>query len=166
MLNGLYKHTTMQSTFGVIMLALVPDSHTGRLVPKIMPLKEVLVHYIDHRHTVIVRRAQVELDKALEREHPTAHTTSGTAPVAVAARHLHLRARRVDITDLEEPHRPREPRRLEHRVHLRRKPGRVRLVLGDSPLEQLAAPAQSIAFSCPCAISIHHVNGCCSTTCA
>ena len=68
-LNGLYKHTTMQSTFGVIMLALVPDSHTGRLVPKIMPLKEVLVHYIDHRHTVIVRRTQFELDKALEREH-------------------------------------------------------------------------------------------------
>jgi DNA gyrase subunit A len=68
-LNGLYKHTTMQSTFGVIMLALVPDSHTGRLVPKVMPLKEVLVHYIDHRHTVIVRRTQFELDKALEREH-------------------------------------------------------------------------------------------------
>jgi DNA gyrase subunit A len=68
-LNGLYKHTTMQSTFGVIMLALVPDSHTGRLVPKVMPLKEVLVHYIDHRHNVIVRRTQFELDKALEREH-------------------------------------------------------------------------------------------------
>jgi DNA gyrase subunit A len=45
------------------------SSHTGRLVPKIMPLKEVLVHYIDHRHTVIVRRTQFELDKALEREH-------------------------------------------------------------------------------------------------
>jgi DNA gyrase subunit A len=68
-LNGLYKHTTMQSTFGVIMLALVPDSHTGRLVPKIMPLKEVLEHYIEHRHTVIVRRTQFELDKAVEREH-------------------------------------------------------------------------------------------------
>ncbi|MDB4906826.1 MAG: gyrase subunit [Gemmatimonadetes bacterium] len=68
-LNQLYKHTTMQSTFGVIMLALVPDSVTGRLVPKVMPLKEVLEHYIAHRHTVIVRRAQFELDKALEREH-------------------------------------------------------------------------------------------------
>ena len=68
-LNGLYKHTTMQSTFGVIMLALVPDSHTGRLVPKVMPLKEVLEHYIDHRHTVIVRRTEFELAKALEREH-------------------------------------------------------------------------------------------------
>jgi len=68
-LNGLYKHTTMQSTFGVIMLALVPDAHTGRLVPKIMPLKEVLEHYIEHRHTVIVRRTQFELDKAVEREH-------------------------------------------------------------------------------------------------
>ena len=68
-LNGLYKHTTMQSTFGVIMLALVPDSHTGRLVPKVMPIKEVLQHYIEHRHTVIVRRTEFELAKALEREH-------------------------------------------------------------------------------------------------
>ncbi len=68
-LNGLYKHTTMQSTFGVIMLALVPDSHTKRLVPKVMPLKEVLVHYVEHRHTVIVRRTEFELAKALEREH-------------------------------------------------------------------------------------------------
>jgi DNA gyrase subunit A len=68
-LNQLYKHTAMQSTFGVIMLALVPDSQTGRLVPKVMPLKEVLEHYIAHRHDVIVRRAQFELDKALEREH-------------------------------------------------------------------------------------------------
>jgi DNA gyrase subunit A len=68
-LNQLFKHTTMQSTFGVIMLALVPDSHTGQLVPKIMPLKEVLQHYIAHRHTVVVRRTQYELDKALEREH-------------------------------------------------------------------------------------------------
>ncbi|MEO7367183.1 MAG: DNA gyrase subunit A, partial [Gemmatimonadaceae bacterium] len=68
-LNGLYKHTTMQSTFGVIMLALVPDSNTGQLVPKIMPLKEVLQHYIEHRHEVVVRRTQYDLDKALEREH-------------------------------------------------------------------------------------------------
>ena len=68
-LNQLYKHTAMQSTFGVIMLALVPDAQTGRLVPKVMPLKEVLEHYIAHRHTVIVRRAQFELDKALDREH-------------------------------------------------------------------------------------------------
>jgi DNA gyrase subunit A len=68
-LNQLYKHTAMQSTFGVIMLALVPDSQTGRLVPKVMPLKEVLEHYIEHRHNVIVRRAQFELDKAQEREH-------------------------------------------------------------------------------------------------
>src|SRR5687768_6551380 len=68
-LNQLYKHTTMQSTFGVIMLALVPDPTTKRLVPKIMGLREVLEHFIAHRHEVIVRRAQFELDKALEREH-------------------------------------------------------------------------------------------------
>jgi len=68
-LNQLYKHTAMQSTFGVIMLALVPDARTGSLVPKVMPLKEVLEHYIVHRHDVIVRRTQFDLDKALEREH-------------------------------------------------------------------------------------------------
>ena len=68
-LNQLYKHTQMQTTFGVIMLALVPDPATRRLVPKVMPLKEVLEHYIAHRHEVIVRRTQFELDKALDREH-------------------------------------------------------------------------------------------------
>src|SRR5450432_1066627 len=68
-LNQLYKHTTMQSTFGVINLALVPDSNTGQLVPKVMPLKELLEHYIKHRHEVVVRRTQFDLDKALDREH-------------------------------------------------------------------------------------------------
>ncbi|HEY5061972.1 MAG TPA: DNA topoisomerase (ATP-hydrolyzing), partial [Gemmatimonadaceae bacterium] len=68
-LNQLYKHTAMQSTFGVIMLALVPDPRTGSLVPKVMPLLDVLQHYIEHRHVVIVRRTQFDLDKALEREH-------------------------------------------------------------------------------------------------
>ncbi len=68
-LNQLYKHSQMQATFGVINLALVPDSHTAQLVPKVMPLKELLEHYITHRHVVIVRRTQYDLDKALEREH-------------------------------------------------------------------------------------------------
>jgi DNA gyrase subunit A len=68
-LNQLYKHTSMQSTFGVIMLALVPDAKTGSLVPKVMALKECLEHYVAHRHEVIVRRTKFDLDKALEREH-------------------------------------------------------------------------------------------------
>jgi DNA gyrase subunit A len=68
-LNQLYKHTQMQATFGVINLALVPDEHTGQLVPKVMPLRDMLEHYIGHRHEVIVRRTQFDLDKALEREH-------------------------------------------------------------------------------------------------
>ncbi|MGZ8455611.1 MAG: DNA gyrase subunit A [Gemmatirosa sp.] len=68
-LNQLYKHSTMQSTFGVIMLALVPDAATGRLIPKVMPVRDVLLHYIKHRHEVIVRRTQFDLDKALDREH-------------------------------------------------------------------------------------------------
>jgi DNA gyrase subunit A len=68
-LNQLYKHTQMQSTFGVIMLALVPDAQTKQLVPKVMGLKEILEHFIAHRHEVIVKRTQYDLDKALEREH-------------------------------------------------------------------------------------------------
>jgi len=68
-LNQLYKHTTMQSTFGVIMLSLVPDPGTGQLVPQVLPLKATIEHFITHRHAVIVRRAQFDLDKALEREH-------------------------------------------------------------------------------------------------
>jgi DNA gyrase subunit A len=68
-LNQLYKQTQMQSSFGVILLALVPDSHTGQLVPKVMGLKEALSHYVAHRHEVIVRRTQFDLDKALDREH-------------------------------------------------------------------------------------------------
>jgi DNA gyrase subunit A len=68
-LNQLDKLTAMQSTFGVIMLALVPDVNTRQLVPKVLTLRQCLGHYIEHRHEVIVRRTQFDLDKALEREH-------------------------------------------------------------------------------------------------
>ncbi|MBW7933909.1 MAG: DNA gyrase subunit A [Gemmatimonadaceae bacterium] len=68
-LNQLYKHTAMQQTFGVIMLALVPDPTTKRLVPRVMGMREALLHYIHHRHDVIVRRTQFDLDKAKERAH-------------------------------------------------------------------------------------------------
>ncbi len=62
-LNRLYKHTQMQSTFGVIMLALVGG------VPRVLSLKQVLQHFIDHRHDVVVRRSTYELRVAREREH-------------------------------------------------------------------------------------------------
>ena len=62
-LNGLYKHTAMQSTFGVINLALVNGA------PKIMSLKEMLEHFITHRHTVIVRRTEFDIAEAKKREH-------------------------------------------------------------------------------------------------
>jgi DNA gyrase subunit A len=62
-LNQLYKHTQMQTTFGVIMLALTNGA------PKIMNLKELLQHFIDHRHQVIVRRTQFDLEAAQAREH-------------------------------------------------------------------------------------------------
>jgi DNA gyrase subunit A len=62
-LNQLYKHTTMQSTFGVIMLALDGGA------PKVMNLKQLLERFIAHRHEIVVRRTQFDLDAALAREH-------------------------------------------------------------------------------------------------
>ena len=62
-LNQLYKNTQMQDTFGIIMLALVDGE------PKILTLRQCLDYYIDHRKTVILRRTQFELDKALARAH-------------------------------------------------------------------------------------------------
>jgi DNA gyrase subunit A len=62
-LNQLYKHTAMQSTFGVIMLAL---DHGA---PKIMNLKQLIERFIEHRHEIIVRRTQFDLDAAQAREH-------------------------------------------------------------------------------------------------
>jgi DNA gyrase subunit A len=62
-LNRLYKHTQMQSTFGAIMLALVKG------VPKIMNLKEMIQHFVDHRHEIVVRRSKHDLKVAEDREH-------------------------------------------------------------------------------------------------
>ncbi|MEQ1855611.1 MAG: DNA gyrase subunit A [Longimicrobiales bacterium] len=62
-LNQLFKHTQMQSTFGTILLALVDGQ------PKIMSLREMIRHFTDHRLVVIVRRSEFDLARALEREH-------------------------------------------------------------------------------------------------
>ncbi len=62
-LNQLFKHTQMQTTFGIIMLALVNGE------PKILTLRQCLDCYIDHRKDVILRRTQFDLDKALARAH-------------------------------------------------------------------------------------------------
>lgn len=62
-LNYLFKHTQMQETFGVILLALVDDE------PKIMGLKEMLFHYIDHQRDVVTRRTKFDLEKAEARSH-------------------------------------------------------------------------------------------------
>jgi len=62
-LNRLYKHTQMQTTFGAILLALVDG------VPRVMGLREMLLHFIDHRHQVVIRRSEFELRKARDREH-------------------------------------------------------------------------------------------------
>jgi len=62
-LNRLYKHTQMQDTFGVIMLALVDNT------PRVLNLKEILYYYLEHQKDVIVRRTRYELEKAEARAH-------------------------------------------------------------------------------------------------
>jgi len=62
-LNQLYKHTQMETTFGVIMLALVENR------PRVLNLRQILECYIEHRKVIIRRRTQFELDKALKRAH-------------------------------------------------------------------------------------------------
>ncbi len=62
-LNQLYAHTTMQVTFGVIMLGL------DKGVPKMLSLKEMITLFIEHRHEVVVRRTTYDLRKAEERAH-------------------------------------------------------------------------------------------------
>ncbi|MFA6601229.1 MAG: DNA gyrase subunit A [Candidatus Omnitrophota bacterium] len=62
-MNQLYKHTQMQETFGVIMLALVDGQ------PRVLTLKQMLEHYVEFRVEVIVRRTKFELDKAEKRAH-------------------------------------------------------------------------------------------------
>ncbi|MCK8816607.1 DNA gyrase subunit A [Natroniella sulfidigena] len=62
-LNKLYKHTRLQTTFGIIMLALVDKE------PQILGIKEVLNHYINHQKDVITRRTRYDLNKATARAH-------------------------------------------------------------------------------------------------
>ncbi len=62
-LNQLYKHTQLQDTFGIILLAL------SNGIPKIMPLKEVLTNFVDFRHEIVVRRTEFELKEAEARAH-------------------------------------------------------------------------------------------------
>ena len=63
LLNQLFKHTQLQDTFGVIMLALVNNE------PKVMSLLEMLEHYLKHQEEVVTRRTQYDLNKAEERDH-------------------------------------------------------------------------------------------------
>ncbi|WP_337366524.1 DNA gyrase subunit A [Phascolarctobacterium sp.] len=62
-LNQLYKHTKLQDSFGIIMLALV-DGH-----PRVLNLKQILVYYLEHQKEVITRRTRYELGKAKDRAH-------------------------------------------------------------------------------------------------
>ncbi len=62
-LNNLYKHTQLETTFGVIMLALVNNR------PEVLNLKQILHHFLEHRREIVVRRTSFELRKAEERAH-------------------------------------------------------------------------------------------------
>ena len=62
-LNYLYKHTQLETTFGVINLALVNNS------PRVLNLKQILIYFIDHRRNIVRRRTQFDLDRALKRAH-------------------------------------------------------------------------------------------------
>ncbi|MFH0753233.1 MAG: DNA gyrase subunit A [Candidatus Omnitrophota bacterium] len=62
-LNYLFKHTQLETTFGIINLALVNNS------PRVLNLKQLMAYYIEHRRVVICRRTQFDLDKALRRAH-------------------------------------------------------------------------------------------------
>ena len=62
-LNQLYKFTQMESTFGIILLAIVNDR------PELLNLKEILVHYVEHRKEIVTRRTRHELRKAEARAH-------------------------------------------------------------------------------------------------
>ncbi|MEE9464162.1 MAG: DNA gyrase subunit A, partial [Candidatus Neomarinimicrobiota bacterium] len=62
-LNNLYKQTQLQDTFGIILLALVNG------VPQVLNLKQILNHFIDFRHVVVVRRTTFEIEEARERAH-------------------------------------------------------------------------------------------------
>jgi DNA gyrase subunit A len=73
-LNQLYKHTPLQSSFGFNMLALVPAPSTvpgivQTLEPQVLSLRQMLVHFIEHRKVVIRRRTEYDLNKARERAH-------------------------------------------------------------------------------------------------
>ena len=63
LLKQLFKHTQLQDTFGVNMLALVDNQ------PRTLNLKEMLVHYLNHQKDVVTRRTKYELNKAKERAH-------------------------------------------------------------------------------------------------
>lgn len=62
-LNNLYKHTNMQTTFGIIMLALVNG------IPKVLNLKDMMQHFINHRMDVLIRKTKFELDAAEKKAH-------------------------------------------------------------------------------------------------
>ena len=67
-LNQLFKHTQLQDTYGVIMLALAGDGPTS-LQPKVMNILEILQYYIRHQEDVVTRRTKYDLNKAEERAH-------------------------------------------------------------------------------------------------
>ena len=87
-LNKLFKHSAMQSTFGVNTLALVDG------VPQTLSLKDMLRHYIAHQKEVIIRRTRFELDKAKKRAHILEGLPGGASPTWTRSSPYHPLQRR------------------------------------------------------------------------
>jgi len=142
--NQIYKHTRMQETFGVNMVALV----NGR--PRVLNLKEAIHHYVEHRHEIVVRRTEYDLRKAQDRAHILEGLTLALdhldavitivrhSPDTEAARHNLMRGRyprdlsEADLRELNVP--------LTPPVEAERGSDTVRQLLGDEYEEMVQRP--------------------------
>ena len=92
-LNNLFKHTQLQISFGAINLALVENK------PKVLPLKDILVHYLNFQKEVITRRTKFELDKAEARAHILRGLVIAQANIDEVIRQIKLSEDKQDAVD-------------------------------------------------------------------
>jgi DNA gyrase subunit A len=144
--NQIYKHSRMQETFGVNMVALVD----GR--PKVLNLKDAIRHYVEHRHEIVVRRTEYDLAKAQDRAHILEGLTLALdhldavitivrhSPDTEAARHNLMRGRyprdlsEADLRELNVP--------LTPPVEAERSKDTVRQLLGDDFEDVVDSPEE------------------------
>jgi len=144
--NQVYKHSRLQDTFGVNMVALVD----GR--PKVVDLKDAIRHYVDHRHEIVVRRTEYDLDQAQDRAHILEGLTLALdhldaviaiirhSPDTAAARENLCRGRypeTLSTADLDQLNVPRTPP-----VEADREQDTVQKLLGDDYEEMVKQPEE------------------------